>query len=156
LIQQEQTVPEDRGLADNAGFQAWNMSKGVSAVRGYAHQARELLAEFEARETDPEQVTNARRLAGEIERIAAGADAVWKRIEAALEGTGVADPPEDGVTVLRNRGADQPLTAQLREIWADFGGRTAPLALLGQLEEITGPSDASSDEIWRPPDQASA
>jgi hypothetical protein len=150
-------VSESISYADNAGFQAWNMSKGISTVRGYAHQARELLAGFETREgVNPDQVTEARRLVGEIERSAAGADVVWQRIEAALAGAGVTDPPVDGVTVLRNRGADPPLTAQLREIWADFGGRTAPLTLLGQLEEITGPGDGPTDQIWSAPDQASA
>jgi hypothetical protein len=150
-------VPEDNGLANNAGFQAWNMSKGVSAVRGYAGQARELLADFEARQdTDPDQMAEARRLVGAIEHFAAGADVVWARIQAALAGTGVADPPDEGVTVLRNRGADRPLTERLREIWSDFGGRIAPLTLLERLEEITGPSDAPADQIWRPTAQASA
>jgi hypothetical protein len=145
-------VPEDGDLRNNAGFQAWNMSKGIAAARGYARQARELRAEFEARQDpEPDQVAEARRLVGEIERIATGADAVWGRIEAALGGTGVLDPEHDGVTVIRNRGADRPLTERLREIWRDFEGRTAALTLLEQLEAIAGPVHGPRDQLWRPP-----
>jgi hypothetical protein len=140
-------------LHSNAGFQAWNMSKGISAARGYVRQARELLAEFEASDgTDPDGVAEARRLVAGIERIGAGADDVWRRIEAALADTGAADPPQDGVTVLRNRGPDRPLADRLREIWRDFEGRTAALTLLEQLEAIAGPVRGPRDQLWRPPD----
>jgi hypothetical protein len=136
----ERAVSEVTSKVDNAGFQAWNMSKGISTARGYAHQARELLVEFEAADdTSLDRVGEARRIVEEIERIASGGNGVWDRIEVALADAGLGDPPGDDVTVIRNGGAQPELTRRLWEIWRDFEGRSAALTLLGQLEGTTGP-----------------
>jgi hypothetical protein len=150
-------VSEVTSYVDNAGFQAWNMSKGIAAARDTADQARELLVELEAADdTGLDRVGEARRVVEEIERIAAGGNAVWERIEAALADAGLVDRPEGGVTVIRNGGAQPELTRRLREIWRDFAGRTAVLILLGQLEEITGPGHSPTDHLWRAPSNGAA
>jgi hypothetical protein len=135
---------------DNAGFQAWNMSKGISTARCYAGQARELLVDFEAPDDNSlDRVGEGRRIVEEIKRVAAEGTAVWERIEVALADAGLVDPRGDDVTEIRNAGAQPELTRRLWEIWRDFASRTAALALLGQLEEITG-RESPSDHLGRP------
>jgi hypothetical protein len=146
----ERAVAEVSGYVDNAGFQAWNMSKGIAAARDYAGQARELLVEFDAADdTTLDRAGEAGRIVEEIERIAAGGNAVWERIEAALVEAGLVDLPEGDATMIRNGGAQPELTHHLWEIWRDFEGRTAGLALLRQLEEITSSGHSPSDHLWR-------
>jgi hypothetical protein len=137
----ERAVSEVTSYVDNAG---------------YAGRARELLVEFEAADDNVLRVGEARRIVEEIERMAAGGNAVWERIEAALGDAGLVDPRGADVTVIRNGGAHPDLTRRLRELWRDFEGRTAALALLGRLEEITGPGHSPSDHLWRPPSDGAA
>jgi hypothetical protein len=129
---------ESESLADNAGWQAWNMSKRVSEGNYYAQEARALLDTVKSSPGGTlDIVTRLRELLAEIEVAANRGVATWERIKAAMA---EADPSlvaaERGVDVIRNHGSNPALTKELRRIWSGNNGTHEACELFRQFEQV--------------------
>jgi hypothetical protein len=132
-------VTDGSELGENAGFLAWNISKSLSTTRYYGRESQRILIAVEASgRASLELLDECRSIVAAIAAAAEATTGTWDRITSAVAQSDpeLFEPPERGVTVIRNHGPDAALCDQIREIWGD-GPRT-PWELFERLEEATG------------------
>ena len=113
---------------------AWNMSKSISATKSYAREARGILGSLEQNgKASPAVIAEARAIADALDMSAERADFTWGLIRRAVGGADpeLFEPPEQGITIIRNHGPDAALCQQLHEIW----GNSEPSNLARELFE---------------------
>ena len=142
--QEELHVAQEQDLRNSPGWQAWNMSKRVSAANGYEREANEILeALVSAGEMPDDTLTQAGRLASEISDAATRSRATWQRIQEAIRKSdpSIMDESDSQVSVLSHRGANHALAAQIRTIWGEDDGVSVAYWKFQELKALTTPPE---------------
>jgi hypothetical protein len=126
---------------EDVRWNTWNMSKRISTVKGFARSARAYVAELEETQlTSPDLLETARNLLACLEDDAAQANNTWERIRLVVSSGDPAliDPPDNGVCVIHNHGANPSLMERVWAVWAEDQSVSDAYSHFEQLNTLIG------------------
>ena len=142
-------MTSESSLSQNPAWQAWNMSKRVSSANGYEREAMAIMAVLASDGRSPKgALDRARELVLAISEAASRSRLTWQRIQEALRqaDASLIDQSDPRVSVLSNHGANPPLTAKIKAIWAEDDGASVAY---WKFQELTALSSTQLDADHR-------